>query len=114
MVKVMDLPHRWEVWADPDGDRTAVCIPRFKRAGMTGWRHAFEVVDTEPRSRAVDIYQACKRWLDLADRNWHRPGAEAEYRAMDAAVMALGFSLRMVGRWEDSLRQVDHIPTGAF
>ena len=93
MTKVMDLPHGWELWANPDNAE-----PRF--LGPYGWRNHMEVA---LKPAAVEIFRAIKRRLDIADWEWHRPGMELRYKVLDKAKLALQFSLQIVGKWEKSM-----------
>lgn len=93
MTKVMDLPRGWTLWANPDN-----ADPRF--LGPYGWRNHMEVA---LKPEAVELFRAIKRQLDVVDREWHRPGAELRYKALDRAKLAIQLSLQIVGKWEKAL-----------
>ena len=84
------------MWADP-----ATGSPAFRnREGAE--RHAWEVASQNTSDKAIDVFLAVKRWMDIADKEAVCPYG---WHAADRAKFGLEFALKALGRWDSAMRR---------
>jgi hypothetical protein len=104
VTDVISITRDWRLVVDP-----ATAQPYYQhRDGRV--RTSFDLARAP---EAPVVYRAVKREFDVATAlstrqlrtgRWERPGRELRFRAMQKAVFGLEFALKLVNRWDESLK----------
>lgn len=95
MIRVMDLPLGWALYAVHGPKDVGGWVPVFRHK-KHGERSEEEIARMYG---ARSIFHALKRQLDIMDHTWNNPGEDPRFKAADKAKLKLEIELEKHGKW---------------